>query len=535
MARSSFVPVKSSHAAISFAIVLSYVVFSHASAATLSVGVGKTYSTPCKAFAAAANGDTIEIDGSSAAYVGDVCAIYANNLTIRGVNGRPKIDAGGLNAMGKGTWVIEGSGTTIDNVEMVGAKVTDKNGAAIRLDGRDLTMRHSFLHDNEDGILTSNDGVSKIVLEFNEFGHNGYGDGYSHNVYVGTVGSLVFRGNYSHDANVGHDLKSRAQTNTIAYNRFSSTPAGQTGSTASGQPSYEIDLPNAGTSYVIGNVIEQPAVNQNPTMLAYGEEGASNTGKDLYVVNNTFLNDDSSNGTFLLIGSTVTTPVLMQNNVFAGVGTVSTQASAIDKTNYRSLTPTFVDRANYDLHPAPGSPMIDAGSTPGTSASGVALTPVSQYKHVAGIEARPVDGPIDIGAYEAVSSTSTSTTTTSSSTSSTAMTSTTTAPSTTAATTTTTTTVTAAGGDTIPPTVVFSSLADGAHVTSPVNIAVKASDNIGVARLVLYVDGRLLAGANGSTLNTTWNARNGKHTLTATAYDAANNQASASIVVNVGR
>jgi hypothetical protein len=383
-------------------------------------------------------------------------------------------------------------------------------------------------------------------LEFNEFGHNGYGDGYSHNIYVGTVNSLVFRGNYSHDANVGHNLKSRAKTNTISYNRFSSTPAGQTGSTASGQPSYEIDLPNAGTSYVIGNVIEQPAANQNPGMLAYGEEGASNAGKDLYVVNNTFLNDDSSRGTFVLVGSTVTTPVLLQNNVFGGVGTVSTQSSAIDKTNYRSLTPAFVDRANYDLHPAPGSPMIDAGSAPGTSASGVALTPISQYKHVAGVEARPVAGTIDIGAYEAVSSTSssssssTSTTTTSSTTSSSSTTSTSTAPSTTTESTTTTTATTttttaASTAETTPPTVAFSSLTDGAHVTSPVNIRVNASDNVGVTRLVLYIDGKLFASVNGSTLSTTWSARNGRHTLAATAFDAANNQGSLSISVNVGR
>src|SRR5207248_770763 len=107
----------------------------------------------------------------------------------------------------------------------------------------------------------------------------------------------TFRYNYSHDANVGHNLKSRARRNTIVANRFSSSGAGQ--------PSYEIDLPNGGTSYVIGNVIEQPAANQNPNMLAYGEEGLPYSGTDLYVVNNTFLNDAAS-GTFVMLGSGVT-------------------------------------------------------------------------------------------------------------------------------------------------------------------------------------------------------------------------------------
>jgi len=41
-------------------------------------------------------------------------------------------------------------------------------------------------------------------------------------------------------------------------------------------------------------VIQQPSANKNPAMLAYGEEGASNPGQNLYVINNTFLNDDST-------------------------------------------------------------------------------------------------------------------------------------------------------------------------------------------------------------------------------------------------
>jgi hypothetical protein len=362
-----------------------------ASAATLSVGPGKTYAAPCSAFAAAANGDTVEIDAAGA-YNGDVCGIYPSNLTIRGVNGRPKINANGANAMGKGTWVVSGVGTVIENVEMFGARVADRNGAAIRLDGRDLTLRGSYLHDNENGILTNNDGVTNVVIENSEFSSNGYGDGYSHNLYVGRVNSLIFRNSYSHDANIGHNLKSRANTNTIVYSRFSSSV---------NRPSYEIDLPNAGTSYVIGNVIQQPASNDNPALLAYGEEGVTNSGNDLYVVNNTFINDDSSRGTFIMTGGGVSQPVLMQNNLFVGTGTVITQANATDRSNYRTLSPAFVDRASFDLRPASGSPVINAGTAAGVSAGGLSLLATSQYKHVGSSEARTLVGAIDIGAYEA--------------------------------------------------------------------------------------------------------------------------------------
>lgn len=370
------------------------------SAATLRVGPGQTYSAPCAAMARASAGDTIEIAGGNT-YMGDVCYVSVNNLTIRGVNGRPRIDAAGANAGGKGTWVVSGNNVTVENVEMLGARVADQNGAALRLEGVNFTLRGSFIHDNENGILVGAIPTSNILIETSEFGHNGVGTGYTHNLYIGTVASLTFRYNYSHDANVGHNLKSRALVNTIVYNRFSSTPPGVSGSTASGQPSYEINLPNGGTSYIIGNVIEQPAANQNPAMISYGEEGASNPGQDLYVVNNTFLNDDPSHGTFVQVGSGIGVPVLLQNNIFGGTGTMSNQGAAIDRTNFRSIAPGFLDRANYDLHPTANTLVIHAGSAPGNARSGISLVPAFEYKHVAGSQARPLAGAIDIGAYEA--------------------------------------------------------------------------------------------------------------------------------------
>lgn len=389
----------------SFAL-LSLGVAASASAATLSVGPGKTYATPCKAFAVAKAGDVVEIAGN-VTYSGDVCTIYASNLTIRGVNGRPRIDAAGKNAQGKGTWVVAGNDIVVENVEMYGAKVPDQNGAALRLEGTNFTLRYAFLHDNENGILTGVNLNSKVLVEYSEFGHNGYGTGYTHNLYIGNIGSLTFRHNYSHDAHVGHNLKSRARINMIAYNRFSSLNAGETGSTAAGKPSYEIDLPNAGTSYIIGNVIQQPSVHNNPNLVGYGLEGASNPGHDLYVVNNTFLNDDSSRGNFIAVGSGVTKPILLQNNIFGGIGTLTNQTGAIEKTNYRAGAPGFMNRAAYDLRPLANALVINAGSAPGLAATGQSLAPTAQYKHAALGETRVVSGQLDIGAYEAASTTTT--------------------------------------------------------------------------------------------------------------------------------
>jgi hypothetical protein len=381
------------------ALVMGAAIAAPASAATRSVGAGQAYATPCKAFAAAAAGDLIEIQAGT--YTGDVCTIAQSNLTVRGVNGRPKINAGGKSAGGKAIWVVGGNNITIDNVEMYGAKVADKNGAALRLEGTNFTLRNSFLHDNENGILSGVNTASTIVLENNEFGHNGYGDGYSHNVYIGKAGKLTFRYNYSHDAHVGHNLKTRALYNTIAYNRFSSLRAGETGSTAAGKPSYEIDVPNGGTTFIIGNVIMQPVAGNNANIVAYGEEGVAGYATDLYVVNNTFINDESSRGTFVMVGSGVTTPVKLTNNLFSGYGAQITQASALKLTNYQALSVGFVNRAAYDLRPLVTPLIVNAGSRPGYSTGNVSLNAAASYKHTAsGLNRVAINGINDIGAYE---------------------------------------------------------------------------------------------------------------------------------------
>ena len=94
---------------LAFSFFACTVVSSVAFGATRLVGPGQTYAKPCTAFAAAGQGDIIEIDArGNGSYDGDVCAITVSGLTIRGTNGRAHIDAAGNNAQGKAIWVIQG-------------------------------------------------------------------------------------------------------------------------------------------------------------------------------------------------------------------------------------------------------------------------------------------------------------------------------------------------------------------------------------------------------------------------------------------
>ena len=360
-----------------------------AQAATLTVGPSGTYAAPCAAFAAAAPGDVVEIDAAGD-YGGDFCQFNVDDLTIRGVGGQPVLDATGQTIPNqKAIWVIQGDTTVVDNIAFVGAAVPDQNGAGIRQEGPNLTVRNCLFRDNQDGILAGDNAQSEILIEYSEFDGNGAGDGQSHNFYINHVGKLTVRFCYSHGANVGHLAKSRALENHILYNRLSGEDAVM---------SYELNLPNGGLSYVIGNLFHQGSdQNNNGTILAYGEEGLSNGSDELFVVNNTFVND-RANGTFVNIAGSVTTPAVVRNNIFVGNGTQVTQGNAVVDGGC-SGDPLFVNQAGYDYHLSAGSPCVDVGVAPGTGA-GLSLDPVNHYVHPANQEGRVAVGTIDVGAYE---------------------------------------------------------------------------------------------------------------------------------------
>ena len=355
----------------------------------LLVGPGQPYQVPSQAAANAHDGDTVKI--AAGTYKGDVAIWRANNLTIMGVNGRAVIDETGFAiANRKGIWVISGNNTTVKNIEFTGARDAsgrDKNWAGIRQEGATLNVSNCSFHDNDNGLLTGANPNSDITIKQSEFASNGAGDGYSHNMYIGQVRSFTLAYCSSHDARIGHLVKSRAATNKILYNSLMDGP--------DGTASLEVDLPNGGRSYLIGNVIVQGPRTANSAIISYAEEGASNLHQELYVVNNTIVNNRGS-GTFVAIAGQPTDARLI-NNIFAGGGAVLS-GPATAAANLVSNDPGFVDPVEGDYQLAPGSPAINAGTNPGTGDK-VSLTPRYEYQRLNGAP-RARNGALDIGAYE---------------------------------------------------------------------------------------------------------------------------------------
>ncbi|MBI3502760.1 MAG: T9SS type A sorting domain-containing protein [Bacteroidetes bacterium] len=364
------------------------------------VGPAKTYTMPSQVSTLVASGDTVSID--AATYTGDVCKWTANNLLIRGVNGMATLDANNTSYGQKGIFVIDGNNCTVEYIEFLHCHDVvgnSKNWAGIRFEASGITIRNCYFHDNDDGILDNGVSTSPILIEFTEFAHNGYGDGYSHNLYINHSDTLIFRYNYSHLASIGHELKSRASVNYILYNRFSNE--------ATGDASREMDLPNGGMAIVMGNIIEQGPNSTNSGIIEYGLEGLTNPApNNFYFINNTVVND-KSNGTFITL-QTGMDLYKAYNNIFAGPGTLlSGSATTIDTMKNWVVTTIancgFVNASNYDYHLTAGSGAINAGANAGTASNGYNLTPALEYSHPANNIPRNISGVIDVGAHEYVS------------------------------------------------------------------------------------------------------------------------------------
>ncbi|MCS7042402.1 MAG: hypothetical protein N2036_02465 [Bryobacteraceae bacterium] len=311
------------------------------------VGPGQQYRTPCEAVRAAADGDVVEIDAAGD-YAGDVCAFAPRRLTLRGVNGRPVIDAAGRTAQGKAIWVIGGGEVAVENLEFRGARCPDRNGAGIRFEGRRLAVRDCVFRWNENGILTANDPAAELLVEYSEFDSNGHGDGYSHNIYAGKIAEFTMQFCWSHSAREGHLVKSRAARTNLRYNLLD---------TGRGTPSYEADLPDSGAAWLVGNLFVQRASSRNEAVVSVGEESAAPRAEtSLSLIHNTFVHLGRGGAVFVRIGRGGSRAPVLRNNLFLGRGSVISPPQPLPPGNAAGPLPDWLDAARLLFRPPVAQP-----------------------------------------------------------------------------------------------------------------------------------------------------------------------------------
>ena len=100
------------------------------------------------------------------------------------------------------------------------------------------------------GILTGNSPDLTLEISDSEFADAArHQVDLHHLLYVGAIGRFVLTGSRFSNGYRGHLVKSRARENYVRYNLL----ADGTG----GRASYELELANGGTAYVVGNVFQK--------------------------------------------------------------------------------------------------------------------------------------------------------------------------------------------------------------------------------------------------------------------------------------
>ena len=188
-------------------------------------------------------------------------------------------------------------------------------------------------------------------------------------------------------ADLGHQVKTRAFENRILYNRIEDVP--------NGNSSRLIELSNCGLSFIIGNDLHQAETTDNSTAIGYGPEGCQNrtpTQMQLYVVNNTFVNEARS-GVFVY--NYADGDVIAANNLYYGRGDILEGEGMVN------------NNLQLPLRKAPGSRFAASGDTAIKDRAkrlppifGVSLMPVKEFNPPAGTRDRPKVGSLDIGSRE---------------------------------------------------------------------------------------------------------------------------------------
>jgi Right handed beta helix region len=288
-----------------------------AAAEVLRVGPERNLQAPSDAAAVAKDGDVVQIDPGD--YVD--CAIWrASGLVLKAPDGAAHVR--GRACGGKAIWVIAGDDVTIDNITFSGARVPDQNGAGIRAEGRNLTVRNARFLDNENGILAAPVEGSTILIEHSVFEGNGKcAANCAHGIYINRIERLRIVDSTFREQRVGHHIKSGARALEVIGSTIEDGPEGTA--------SYLIDVVSGGEVVIADNIMQKGPKSENwGTAIHIAGEGAPDA--PAYRISGNRFRSDNPREVAFVRNRTVVPAALegnqLQGNVdpLVGPGTVAT-------------------------------------------------------------------------------------------------------------------------------------------------------------------------------------------------------------------
>ena len=185
-------------------------------------------------------------------------------------------------AEGKAAIVVKGNDTTIVGLECSDVRVRDKNGACVRLEGRNLTLRNVYFHDSEQGLITSLIASGSVLIEDSRFERLGR-NGRAHGIYVNELDELTVRRTHVLSTkDEGHGVKSRAVKTVIEDSVIASV---------GGDDSRLIDISNGGEVIIRNNVLQEGPNSVNYNLIGVGLEGIKHANNSVLIEGNIIISD----------------------------------------------------------------------------------------------------------------------------------------------------------------------------------------------------------------------------------------------------
>ena len=159
---------------------------------------------------------------------------------------------------GKAALVLRGGGAVVDGLVFRNIRVPDGNGAGIRIEIGDLTVRNAMFLDSQEGILGSTDQPSRVTIDrstFSGLGQCHETEDCAHSIYLGNSGQVTITNSRFERGQGGHYVKLRTPRVTITDNSFDDTAGSRT--------NYMIDLPEGGTGEIARNTFVQGTRKEN--------------------------------------------------------------------------------------------------------------------------------------------------------------------------------------------------------------------------------------------------------------------------------
>ncbi len=149
---------------------------------------------------------------------------------------------------GKAALVLRGRAARVEGLVFANIKVSDFNGAGIRLEKGNLAVSQAWFRDSQQGILAGVDTNSAITIDKSTFTRLGTCEGpggCAHSIYIGDYGSLAVTRSRFEAGRGGHYVKSRSARVAVLNSSFDDTAGRET--------NYMIDLPGGSSGRIAGN------------------------------------------------------------------------------------------------------------------------------------------------------------------------------------------------------------------------------------------------------------------------------------------